>query len=69
MKVPTKVVRVIDHQKAADSIREARKRSGMTQRELARRLGFSACYVSDLEKGRRNWTEDNFRKALEIVSE
>jgi transcriptional regulator with XRE-family HTH domain len=35
-------------------IRRLRLAQNLTLRELARRLGFSAAYVSDVELGRRN---------------
>lgn len=40
------------------SLRERRERAGVTQRELARRLGVSAMYVSDVEAGKRRLTPD-----------
>jgi len=34
-------------------LRAERQESGVTLRAMARRLGFSAAYVSDVERGRR----------------
>lgn len=34
-------------------LRETRERAGLTLREMARRLDFSAAYVCDIEHGRR----------------
>lgn len=34
-------------------LRDTRKRAGLTLREMARRLKFSAPYISDIEHGRR----------------
>lgn len=39
-----------------DWLREQRERARLTLREVARRLGFSAPYISDIELGRRNCT-------------
>ena len=36
------------------TVREIREAAGTSLRELARRLGWSAAYVSDIERGRRN---------------
>lgn len=45
-----------DHKSVGSSMREERERRGWSIREMARRMGCSAPYVSDLEKGRRTWT-------------
>lgn len=34
-------------------------------RSLGKRIGFSAPYLCDLEKGRRNWTDALMKKYLE----
>jgi transcriptional regulator with XRE-family HTH domain len=36
------------------TVRTIREAAGISLRELARRLGWSAAYVSDIELGRRN---------------
>ncbi len=46
-----------------------RERAGMSVRRLAKEMGFSAPFVSDLELGRRNWTASNFDKAKAILAE
>lgn len=38
-------------------MRALRKSAGLSLREVARRLDFSAAYISDLELGRRDWSE------------
>ena len=35
-------------------LRELRENKSLSQRELARRLGISAPYLNDIEKGKRN---------------
>lgn len=42
--------------KDADFARSIRAESGKTLRVLAAELGISAAHLSDLERGRRNWT-------------
>ena len=43
---------------------------GLSLREVSRRLGISAPYLSDLERGNRNWNEpliSNYRKILRPI--
>ncbi len=42
----------------SDKLRRMRKAAGFTLRQMARRLYFSAAYISDIELGRRNCTEN-----------
>jgi transcriptional regulator with XRE-family HTH domain len=46
-----------DHKKVGADLRLKRKRARVSLRAIARRLQFSPAYISDLELGRRNWTE------------
>lgn len=39
-------------------LREVREGAGVSVREMARRLGHSAPYVSDVERGKRNVPRD-----------
>lgn len=52
-------------------MRRLRGKTGMSLREMARRAGFSAPYISDAELGRRTWSrrllaayEDVLRKEM-----
>jgi transcriptional regulator with XRE-family HTH domain len=45
-------------------LRDARRRAGLTQAELARRLGVSQAAVAKLESARANPTVDTLDKAL-----
>lgn len=48
-------------------MRQLREHSGLSLREVARRLGFSAAYLSDLERGQRLWNkerEQQYKRAL-----
>jgi len=40
----------------------------MSVRRLAKEMGFSAPFVSDMELGRRNWTIKKFDKAMEVIN-
>ena len=52
-----------------DALRSIREASGLSLRKMAERLGFSAPYISDIERGRRACTlkiagEYNLLRAL-----
>ena len=48
----------------ADILREARKEAGLTQSELARRIGADKAYVSKVEHGRTVPTVSSFYKIV-----
>jgi DNA-binding transcriptional regulator YiaG len=48
--------------KDAAFARKIREQTGMSLREVAKIIGFSAAHMSDLERGRRNWTRDTLEK-------
>ena len=48
---------VLDNQATGKAMRAKREVVGISLRELARRIKWSATYVSDLELGRKVWTE------------
>lgn len=61
------VVYVPDNKAIGETMRETRKRRGTSLRNLALRMKLSAPYVSDLELGRRGWTQQrvlDYMKAL-----
>lgn len=51
-----KTEEVIDHTKTGEAMRELRVKAGLSLRDIAERSGLSHSFISDLEKGRRNWT-------------
>ncbi len=56
-----------DYRELGANLRTLREKAGLSLRKVADRLGVSVPYLSDLERGRRNWTEerrDAFLKAL-----
>ncbi len=53
----TKTVTAIDHVATGESARRRRKQSKASLRSVATKMGVSAAYLSDLELGRRNWTD------------
>ena len=50
--------------RGGDLIREARRRAGLTQRELADRLGTTQSAIARLERGR---TEPSYERVVEAV--
>lgn len=48
--------------------RRLRRRLGLSLRYVAERMGISACYLSHLERGLRNWTPQlmtSFNRSLD----
>jgi len=69
MKLPTARTWEIDHVKAGASIRALRTGKGMSLRTLSLKMGYrNPAFLSDLERGRRNWTEERFAKAVKLLS-
>jgi transcriptional regulator with XRE-family HTH domain len=62
MKIPTqkKTTVEIRNEQAGQMVRELRERKGVSLRAVAKRLGLSAAFISDLERGRRNWSKQRF---------
>lgn len=48
-------------------IRQLRKARRLTLRELAERVGWSASYLSQLEKGKQKWNRDNLTRLAEAL--
>ena len=46
----------LNNQAVGFALRIAREQSGRSLRDVAKALGVSAAYLSDLELGRRNWS-------------
>jgi transcriptional regulator with XRE-family HTH domain len=63
MKIPTRNTTQVSHEAAGDLIRKFRQCRQVSLQSLAAKLGVSIPYVSDLERGRRNWTTELFLKA------
>ena len=58
---------VLDPRLQGQQMRQLRKRKGISVREIARRTGLSAPYISDLELGRRAFNTDliqRYKQAL-----
>lgn len=48
-------------------IRQLRKARRLTLRQLAERVGWSASYLSQLEKGKQKWNRDNLTRLAEAL--
>ena len=56
-----------DHRSLGAALRRMREAAGFSLSEVARKMQISVPYLSDLELGKRNWTEekrDAFLKAI-----
>ncbi len=54
----TRLERVVDHEATGKLMRKFRIEKGESLRSVAKRMGVSAPFLSDLELGRRHWTEE-----------
>lgn len=67
MGIVHRMVREIDHHSTGYLFRAARQKAKLSLREVARRLKLSAPFLSDLELGRRNWTEAMAERYTDIL--
>lgn len=61
----TRKVEVTDEIATGAKMRELRLQTGVSLRQVARHMDLSAPYLSDLERGRRAWTES---RAMEFIA-
>lgn len=59
--------RVPNPAKIGESYRNRRELNGHSLRTVAKRAGISAMYLSDLERGRRNWNPELERKIKSAI--
>jgi predicted transcriptional regulator len=64
MKLATRTVKIIDHEKTGAAIRKRREKYGIEQKKLADDMGISRAYLSYLEAGKRQWDESLFDRAV-----
>lgn len=69
MKLSSKIESVcsIDHLASGNAARAQRKLHKLSLRDMGERMKVSAAYLCDLEKGRRNWSDElveRFNRAL-----
>lgn len=63
----TRIVHEVDNVSTGILMRAARENGGLSLREMARRLNYSAPFISDLELGRRNWTQEMVDKWASVL--
>lgn len=67
MKLQTQQVEQIDNAATGAMARAMRVKSGKSLRSVATTLGFTASFLSDLERGHRNWNEDLLQRFVKAV--
>jgi len=60
-------VTVIDHERTGKEVRKERIKCGVSLRRVAKQMGLSPSFVSDLERGRRNWTSKRFHQYADAL--
>lgn len=60
-------VQEINHVETGAGFRAERERAGISLRELAAAANMTAPYVSDLEQGKRNWTQERLNFWTELL--
>lgn len=68
LKIPSKKTVVIDHAECGSVIRRLRESKNKSLRWLAHQMQITAPFLSDLERGRRNWSESRFFHAKQILT-
>ncbi len=67
MKLRFKSLNIVDHSATGESARNQRKTRGKLLKDVAEAMGISLSYLSDLERGKRNWDQplaDKFTIAM-----
>lgn len=62
-----KSIKVVDHVATGRALRTMRRKEFLKLHEVASKMGISLMYLSNLERGARNWNEDlitRFEKAI-----
>jgi len=57
----------VDNVETGMRARRLRTERHLSLREVARRLNWSAAYVSDLERGRRGWKPETTQKYARVI--
>ena len=64
-----KMVKQPDHVATGENARKFRKEQGLSLKRVADRMGITSAYLSDLERGRRNWNEKIILEFCRAMSE
>lgn len=68
MKPVTEPKQQINHAETGKLVREMREAKGISLRQLAKQMDVSAPFLSDMERGRRNWTTARFEQAERAIN-
>lgn len=61
--------KVVSQAWIGSAVAAQRRKAGLTLREVAGRLAVSIGYLSDLEHGRRQWTDETWERVMEAIRE
>ena len=64
-----KMTRETDQVATGENARKFRKEQGLSLKAVASRMGITSAYLSDLERGRRNWNEKIIIEFCRAMSE
>ena len=64
----TRRIVAVDHAGTGAAVRKYRLRLGRSLRSVARSLGCSATYLSDLERGKRRWNRALLEKVNNVLA-
>ena len=64
-----KMVKQPDQLATGENARKFRKEQGLSLKRVADRMGITSAYLSDLERGRRNWNEKIILEFCRAMSE
>lgn len=67
MTLPTITTESLDHSAIGKNVRKTRMGQRISLRSLAIAMGISAPHLSDLERGRRNWTQERYDQAINQI--
>lgn len=67
MKLPTRTLIVMDNEAIGKMMRAERVSAGKTLTNVAEIMGFSVAHASDLELGRRAWTDARAKQYLAAI--
>ena len=62
-KLPTKTITVTDHEEIGSIFRKLREKKGWSLIKAAKKMSVSYPHLSLLERGKRDWTEENISRA------
>ena len=65
----TKTITVTDHEATGERMRYLRSKRGLSLRSVAEKMKVSAAYLSDLELGKRNWSQERANQYVSALEQ